>query len=588
MKRYEVTGRGHVTTAAGKQNFQLDQLAVPAADPQSAIHVAVLTVLNGRAVPNDLSTLTWVKSPAYRLLEGEQPPLPIKDPINDITELDPKIIHTDGGTQARAGLTPSKVDEYQERMEAGDSFPPITVYYDGANYWLADGYHRLYAHRSAFRKPGYGGGYTKQIAAHVKQGTRRDAILHACGANAEHGLQRTNEDKVRAVTVLLEDKEWGTWSDREIARRCHVSHPFVAKLREKVNGHTGNVTSMERTYTHPKTGQETTMNTAAIGKSSLLPRIMQIDADIPIQAEFTAPPAPEVAPEKPAQPSNAIGQIANPDDVDQTLYAALVGGTAGARAKWDRYRQIGLTDSELKEVLGQAWGLGHGSHGPGRVGYSCKGGKQPTFWYGHISGSGEKPTLIGGALLRRARALLDIPQRKAGEVTPAPPAAPTPPASPPPPQLDYASVSQLESFVRAWLQSPGLDGLGHDNPLDYLVDIKENRPGHALPWNHLKAELANTGVLFRVAELRQACNNVYDQEWQRQKQQQPVPPPGPSVTVADPLELLAVQLDALDEDNRAHLTDWFKSAATLAFNQRPPARAFVQALADLLAAAAPI
>jgi hypothetical protein len=31
---------------------------------------------------------------------------------------------------------------------------------------------------------------------------------------------------------MAEDFEWGDYSDREIARICKVSHPFVAKIRE--------------------------------------------------------------------------------------------------------------------------------------------------------------------------------------------------------------------------------------------------------------------------------------------------------------------------------------------------------------------
>jgi hypothetical protein len=38
-------------------------------------------------------------------------------------------------------------------------------------------------------------------------------------------------DLRRAVLTLLRDEEWGQWSDREIARRCAVYHPFVGSIR---------------------------------------------------------------------------------------------------------------------------------------------------------------------------------------------------------------------------------------------------------------------------------------------------------------------------------------------------------------------
>jgi hypothetical protein len=72
------------------------------------------------------------------------------------------------------------------------------------------------------------------ITADVRQGTRRDAVLFSVGANASHGLRRTNEDKRRAVTVLLTDSEWAVWSNMEIARRCAVGEALVRTLRGEI------------------------------------------------------------------------------------------------------------------------------------------------------------------------------------------------------------------------------------------------------------------------------------------------------------------------------------------------------------------
>lgn len=167
-------------------------------------------------------------------------------------------IRTDGGTQTRASLDYETVLAYAADMQAGDQFPPIEVYYDGSAYWLADGFHRL----EATRENG-----EKHISARVHQGTQRDAVLASASANARHGLRRTNQDKRRAVIRLLKDAEWGQWSDREIARRCHVSHPFVAKIREEEAPLTGNVSSGERVFIH-KNGAVTRMNTERIGSGA--------------------------------------------------------------------------------------------------------------------------------------------------------------------------------------------------------------------------------------------------------------------------------------------------------------------------------
>lgn len=165
-------------------------------------------------------------------------------------------IRTDGGTQPRDSINPSVVDDYTEAMVSGATFPPVTVFYDGEKYWLSDGFHRV----SAARKAGL-----DSINAEVKQGTRREAILHSVGANADHGLRRTNADKRRAVMVLLNDNEWAQWSDRHIARICAVSQPFVSSLRGELsdNGYqieTPTARKVERN------GTTYTQNTTNIGR----------------------------------------------------------------------------------------------------------------------------------------------------------------------------------------------------------------------------------------------------------------------------------------------------------------------------------
>jgi hypothetical protein len=74
---------------------------------------------------------------------------------------------------------------------------------------------------------------SKIIECKVHPGNRDDAILFACSANAQHGLPRSRSDKVKAVTTLIRSERWSGWSDREIARQCGVTHPFVAAVRRE-------------------------------------------------------------------------------------------------------------------------------------------------------------------------------------------------------------------------------------------------------------------------------------------------------------------------------------------------------------------
>jgi hypothetical protein len=131
-------------------------------------------------------------------------------------------IRIDGGTQARASMSESVIDEYAAALIDGAVVPPVIVFFDGADYWLADGFHRHGAHVKACRS---------EIACEVREGTRRDAVLFSVGANASHGLRRTNEDKQNAVMVMLNDPEWSNWSNREIGRQCAVDHKTVARMR---------------------------------------------------------------------------------------------------------------------------------------------------------------------------------------------------------------------------------------------------------------------------------------------------------------------------------------------------------------------
>lgn len=139
-----------------------------------------------------------------------------------------KDIVIDAGTQQRVTPTDSVIDEYAESIKCGAKFPPVTVFSNGVEYYLVDGFHRYFAHKKV-------DGIT-EIEAEIHEGTKRDAILHSASVNGTHGLRLTNQDKRKHVLVLLNDEEWSQWSNRDIAKHCNVGHSFVDKLRKEVNG----------------------------------------------------------------------------------------------------------------------------------------------------------------------------------------------------------------------------------------------------------------------------------------------------------------------------------------------------------------
>lgn len=124
--------------------------------------------------------------------------------------------------QPRVSLHYPTVEEYAEALRGDAEFPPLIVFFDGTDHWLADGFHRL----EAYKQCGY-----VEVPVDFRKGSKRDAILFSVGANARHGLPRTNEDKRRAVMVLLNDPEWGKKSDRWIAEQAAVSNKLVSVMR---------------------------------------------------------------------------------------------------------------------------------------------------------------------------------------------------------------------------------------------------------------------------------------------------------------------------------------------------------------------
>lgn len=133
----------------------------------------------------------------------------------------------DAGTQQRVSKTDSVIDEYCESIKCGAKFPQLTVFTNGVEYYLVDGFHRYFAYKKA--------GGIDFVDADIHEGTKRDAILYSASVNGTHGLRLTNQDKRKHVLVLLNDSEWSQWTDTLIAKHCKVTQQFVSKVRREIN-----------------------------------------------------------------------------------------------------------------------------------------------------------------------------------------------------------------------------------------------------------------------------------------------------------------------------------------------------------------
>lgn len=173
--------------------------------------------------------------------------------------LDISKIKIDELTRSRVELNQDIVAEYAQAMLDGAEFPAVTVFFDGSDFWLADGYHRYFAAKKAGKE---------LLFESITPGSKRDAILYSLGANAAHGLRRTNADKRKAVMLMLNDSEWSQWSDNQIAKQCGVHHSTVGDYRNSLaESASDDQKTTERTYT-TKHGTQATMQVSNIGKNS--------------------------------------------------------------------------------------------------------------------------------------------------------------------------------------------------------------------------------------------------------------------------------------------------------------------------------
>jgi hypothetical protein len=192
------------------------------------------------------------------------------------TETVPLDRITTEGTQARAALSETIIHEYAEALARGEAFPPIEVYFDETTYWLADGFHRVNAATIA--------GHTT-IAAVVRTGGTREALLHAVSANEEHGYRRTDADRRHAVRLLLADAAWRAWNNSAIARQCRVSEFLVRTLRRELEPPQDTQEQSKRTKRVQHGGKTYTMRTGRIGSATA--------AKLPPMAARTAPASAE-------------------------------------------------------------------------------------------------------------------------------------------------------------------------------------------------------------------------------------------------------------------------------------------------------
>jgi hypothetical protein len=261
----------------------------------------------------------------------------------NVSELPVGDIKVDPACQARVAKNETIIDEYARRMkqDSDDNFPAVVVFHDGTNHWLSDGFHR----HAAAEKAGL-----HSLKADIREGSRREAILHAVGANATHGLRRTRKDKRRAVNILLEDQEWSEWSNRKIADCCSVDEKLVRTLRSASAAKPQIARKFERNGTVSK------MDTSDIGRKDGLEELLSIEPDRdkqPGQGWFAAPETAaaddstaEILGDERQPPSDPVGS----SDEVQLRELMSAWGRASGEVRQQFLANIGVSPSPQAEA----------------------------------------------------------------------------------------------------------------------------------------------------------------------------------------------------------------------------------------------
>jgi hypothetical protein len=254
--------------------------------------------------------------------------------------LELSAIRIDGDTQPREQIDQATVDEYAEAMRGLARFPPVVVYHDGVNTWLADGFHRYHA----AAKMG-----ASALDVEWRVGTLEQAKLYAACANATHGLRRTDGDKCRAIKMVRSTEEGRRWPQKQVAEHCGVSQSYVSRI-------IGYDSSIGQKSTQPpektKAEQKRGDITAAIvatpaASNSAIGRRLGVDRKT-VAAVRARAPAPSGGPKE----EKGAAHSASPPSAGG-YSCAEAGRTAHAALEALRGTRAALTDNDWKRLVGE-------------------------------------------------------------------------------------------------------------------------------------------------------------------------------------------------------------------------------------------
>ena len=155
----------------------------------------------------------------------------------------------DGGAQMRVEMHPETVDDYAADMLDGAVFPPVIVFHDGTDYWLADGFHRVEATRKIDHE---------EIEAEIREGTSRDAILYGIGAERDARPPAHPGGQAARGRAIADRPRMGALVGSQDRRAAKVDHKTVGKIRRELSGEIPTPKADEWGIPHPDRQAERT------------------------------------------------------------------------------------------------------------------------------------------------------------------------------------------------------------------------------------------------------------------------------------------------------------------------------------------
>jgi hypothetical protein len=135
-------------------------------------------------------------------------------------------IRKDGQTQHRAAIDLEIAEQYAALMQEGVVFPPVRLWWDGKDYWLTDGFHRIAAAERV--------GIT-EVPAELHSGTLCEAQWDSYAANAAHGMRRTWAETQRVIQLALQHPNCSSLSNVQIAKHLHLPEATVRRWRKRLS-----------------------------------------------------------------------------------------------------------------------------------------------------------------------------------------------------------------------------------------------------------------------------------------------------------------------------------------------------------------